>query len=142
MKSLAKPQLELKSLLMDHGIRPSVQRVLILDYLISVTSHPSADTVFEQLADKIPSLSKATVYNTLNLFAERGVARMITVDPAEKRFDGNIATHGHFRCSICGKLEDVLLEDNGKNINFNTVHKVFYTDIYLNGICVNCQTKE
>lgn len=136
-----KTQAEIATMLSQHGIRPSMQRIVIMNYLMSVKSHPSADKVYEELAGNMPTLSKATVYNTLNLFTEKGVVKMITLDPNEKRFDGDIDTHAHFRCTICGSLEDVMMSDRQiKAIEFKTLHKVISTDVYLGGVCVKCQS--
>lgn len=136
-----KTQSKIATLLSKHGIRPSMQRIFIMDYLMSVKSHPSADKIYEELSVSMPTLSKATVYNTLNLFTEKGVVKMITLDPNEMRFDGDIDTHAHFRCTLCGVLEDVMMsEQQVKAIEFKTLHKVISTDVYLGGVCVKCQS--
>lgn len=63
-----------------YNIKPSVQRMAVLDYLMTHHTHPTADTIFNALYPSIPTLSKATVYNTLNLLTEHGVIQMITID--------------------------------------------------------------
>lgn len=56
----------------DCGLRPSVQRLLIMDYLLSHHTHPTVEEVYRDLCKKCPTLSKTTVYNTLRLFSEKG----------------------------------------------------------------------
>ena len=70
-----------------YNIKPSVQRMAVLDYLMTHHTHPTADTIFNALYPSIPTLSKATVYNTLNLLTEHGVIQMITIDEKNARFD-------------------------------------------------------
>lgn len=134
-----KTNAEIAILLTKNGIRPSIHRVVILQYLMSVKSHPSADTVYEELATKLTTLSKATVYNTLNLFIEKGVAKLVMIDPAEKRFDGDIKSHAHFRCSNCGSLEDIMMTNNQiEALRINSHHQIDVTDIYYSGVCKSC----
>lgn len=59
----------------DCGLRPSVQRLLIMDYLLSHHTHPTVEEVYRDLCKKCPTLSKTTVYNTLRLFSEKGPPR-------------------------------------------------------------------
>ena len=56
------------------GVKPSLQRIAILDYLLSHATHPAVDEIYETLVKDIPTLSRTTVYNTLHLFAENGLA--------------------------------------------------------------------
>lgn len=83
-------------LLRQYGIRPSVQRVAVMDYLLAHRTHPTAEEIYEALAPQIPTLSKTTVYNTLSLLVERGAAAYIAIDPRRARFDGDTSVHGHF----------------------------------------------
>ena len=59
------------SLMETHSIKPSFQRILILKYLIEMKNHPSVEIIFKHLMNDIPTLSKTTVYNTLNLFSKK-----------------------------------------------------------------------
>ena len=75
-------------MLQECGIRPSLQRVLILDYLKSVHSHPSVDSIYQALLPGNPGLSRTTVYNTLELFAEKGLALSLDFGEGFLRYDG------------------------------------------------------
>ena len=89
--------------LVEKGIRPSVQRLAILDYLIKHPTHPNIEDVYKALENKVPTLSRTTVYNTLRMLSEVNAAQMITIDEHRVCYDGNIEPHVHFYCKNCGK---------------------------------------
>ncbi len=89
------------------GIRPTAQRVRIAALLLASPQHLSAEQILATLRAAGARVSKATVYNTLNLFAERGVIRQLSVDGARTWFDSNIAPHYHFHDMDTGALLDV-----------------------------------
>ncbi len=116
-------------------------RLMVLEYLSESTSHPTADEIYNALKDKLPSLSKATVYNTLKLFIELGVAREIKVERDKSRFEAKTDPHIHFTCVKCKRVYDSEKETVKfpKNIEG---HKVMFGDLLLYGVCVSCQKKE
>ena len=89
------------------GIRPTAQRVRIAALLLASPQHLSAEQILATLRAAGARVSKATVYNTLNLFAERGVIRQLSVDGARTWFDSNVAPHYHFHDMDTGALVDV-----------------------------------
>lgn len=121
-----------------HNINPSYQRIRIYQYLLEKRNHPSADTIFKTLVGEIPSLSKATVYNTLNLLAEKGLVRNLGIMENEARFDANTSLHGHFLCFVCGRIQDVDFSGNLENLFGLANCKVYESDIYFKGICALC----
>ena len=66
--------------LQNHNIKPSVQRIAIMNYLIEHRTHPTVDEIYTALSPSIPTLSKTTVYNTLKLLSEQGAAQTLTID--------------------------------------------------------------
>ena len=72
--------------LLEHNIKPSMQRIAIMEYLMEHPIHPSADDIYTALSPSMPTLSKTTVYNTLKLFSEQGAALMLTIDEKNMRF--------------------------------------------------------
>ena len=84
--------------LLSYEIKPSVQRIAIMDYLLKHNTHPCIDEIYMALHDDIPTLSKTTVYNTLKLFIEHGAAKMLTIDERNACFDGDTSAHAHFQC--------------------------------------------
>ena len=95
--------------LLSYHIKPSVQRIAIMDYLLKHHTHPRIDEIYMALCPDIPTLSKTTVYNTLKLFVEHGAARMLTIDERNACFDGDTSVHAHFQCKVCGKITDIPL---------------------------------
>ncbi len=93
------------TLLAKHGIRPSAQRMAVADYVLETKDHPTADQVLLVVAPKLPMLSRATVYNTLNLFVRRGLLRLHHLD-GRVVYDPRIARHHHFIDQF-GRIHDV-----------------------------------
>lgn len=128
-----------RDILLQYGINPSVQRIAIMDYLLAHHTHPTVDDVYVALSEKIPTLSRTTVYNTLRLFSEQGAAQMLTIDERKVCFDGCVAPHAHFMCKRCGRVIDVQLP--GEAVTQSLPEGDFRVDeshIYYKGICADC----
>ena len=97
----------LLSLFEEHGILPTPQRIEIADILLERPQHLSAEHILDQLRAAGSSVSKATVYNTLNLFSERGLIREVMVDPVRKFYDSTTHPHHHFYNVDSGELSDI-----------------------------------
>jgi Fur family iron response transcriptional regulator len=93
--------------LQSHGIAPTTQRIRVGEMLFGSPRHATADQVLAHLRADGARISKATVYNTLNLFAARGLLRQINVDPQRAYFDSNTGAHYHFHNLDTGELIDV-----------------------------------
>jgi Fur family transcriptional regulator, iron response regulator len=93
------------------GIRPTAQRVQIAALLLIEPQHLSAEQILASLRTTGTRISKATVYNTLNLFAARGLIRQLCVDGARAWFDSNVGDHYHFHDVNSGQLTDVPTPD-------------------------------
>jgi Fe2+ or Zn2+ uptake regulation protein len=93
--------------LAEHGIQPSAQRVAVADYVLRTTEHPSAETVWSRVREGFPYLSRATVYNTLNLFVEKGLVRALVLAEGKVVFDPNVERHHHFIDEATGAIHDV-----------------------------------
>jgi len=98
---------ELLYLFDEHGILPTPQRVEIAGILLERPQHLSAEHILEQLKGAGSSVSKATVYNTLNLFSERGLVKEVMVDPVRKFYDSTTHPHHHFYNVDSGELSDI-----------------------------------
>ena len=103
-------------------------------------SHPTAYTIFNNLKGEIPSLSKTTVYNVLKLLSKKGLVNEVRIEDNELRFDAEIREHGHFKCSSCGDVSDIFLNQELMEL---IEQKNIVTEIQFNitGICEKCQTK-
>ena len=132
-------QKEAYTRLTDHGIKPSVQRLAIMQYLLTHATHPTVDDVYRGLCSKIPTLSRTTVYNTLRLFAENDAAQMITINEHRVCYDGDISAHAHFYCTKCNKVYDIFDEVSPLLKQDSIVgHKVTDVQLYYKGICNEC----
>ncbi len=98
---------DLRQRLEAHGIQPSAQRLAVADYVLHTVEHPSADQVFSRVSATFPMLSRATVYNTLNLFVEKGLLRELVLAEGRVVFDPNVDRHHHFIDERTGAIHDV-----------------------------------
>jgi len=96
--------------LVRHGVLPTPQRVEVGLLLLARPRHLSADQIIAGLRASGSRVSKATVYNTLKLFCERGLARTVDVDPARQFYDSSIQAHHHFFNVDTGELADIPVE--------------------------------
>lgn len=102
---------EIEAVLRAHDINPTSQRIEVAHLLFSRCEHLSAEEVFSLVNGAVASVSKATVYNTLGLFAERGLIREVIADPERVFYDPNTAPHHHFYDTTTGKLMDIPAEE-------------------------------
>lgn len=93
--------------LTNAGIKPSIQRMQIYEFLLENPVHPTVETVYNALYKSMPTLSKTTVYNTLKLLEEKNLVQTITIEDSELRFDANVNEHIHFKCVKCKKIFDI-----------------------------------
>jgi Fe2+ or Zn2+ uptake regulation protein len=98
---------EVSEALRGRGIQPSAQRVAIAEYVLATDSHPSADQVWSEVRRRLPQVSRATVYNTLNLFVRKGLLRELVLAEGRVVFDPNTGPHHHFIDSETGAIQDV-----------------------------------
>jgi Fur family iron response transcriptional regulator len=94
-----------------HGITPTHQRIEIAHALFSRCEHLSADQVMTIVNERHSETSKATVYNTLNLFLEKGLIREVIVDPSKVFYDPNTEPHYHMYDLESGRLTDIAAAD-------------------------------
>ena len=97
----------LRARLEGQGIQVTPQRLRIAGLLFARDQHLTAEQIIEMLAAQGKRVSKATVYNTLNLFAQKGLLRPLQVDPDRGLFDSNMRPHHHIHVEDTGELIDV-----------------------------------
>ena len=98
---------DLAVLLRSYGINPTSQRIEIARLLLSRRTHLAAEEVFRLVNRDQTHVSKATVYNTLGVFAEKGLIREVAIDPSRLVYDSNTAPHHHFYNVETGELVDI-----------------------------------
>lgn len=123
----------------DIGMKLTPQRLAILDCLEANTSHPSAEDIYKMVREMFPTMSFATVYNTLEALKKRGEIRELTVDPDRRRYDPNTSLHHHLLCLKCKKIVDIreeftlqVPEDERGGFRITGNHVEFY------GLCGAC----
>ncbi len=101
------PRADILALFEQHGILSTSQRVEVAEILLQRPQHLSAEQILEQLRSAGSRVSKATVYNTLKLFDERGLIKEVMVDPVRKFYDSTTHPHHHFYNVDTGELRDI-----------------------------------
>jgi len=95
------------SILRSGGIKPTPQRIAVAEFVLDTKSHPSADQVLEQVLLRCPTISRATVYNTLNLMVKNGLLKAQVLKEGIVIFDSNIKQHHHFIDDDTGNIYDL-----------------------------------
>jgi Fur family transcriptional regulator, peroxide stress response regulator len=125
------------------GFKLTPQRLAILEYLEGNKEHPSADDIFHAVSKKHPTMSFATVYNTLEVLKQRGHLRELTVDPAKKRFDPNAEPHHHLVCIRCRKTVDIHQEFNlCLSRSERRQFEIIGNHVEFLGLCEKCKKHE
>lgn len=107
MEAISYDRPALIALLRKHGIAPTHQRLEIAQVLFGRCHHLSADQILAAVNERHAETSKATVYNTLNLFRDRGLIREVIVDPKRVFYDPNTEPHHHFYNVDTGEITDI-----------------------------------
>lgn len=128
--------------LQNFGIKPSLQRIAIAEYLMDNRIHPTVDDIYNALYIKVPTLSKTTVYNTLKLFAEQGAVLALAIDDKNVRFDIDTSCHAHFQCCGCNRVFDIPLEKT-ELLQVRQIDDLLITEshLYYKGYCKDCRNK-
>lgn len=129
---------QLKEYLINHNIKPSTIRLKVLEYLLNNRIHPTADDIYKNLLPQIPTLSKTSIYNTMELFANNGVVKILSFDGKEAHYDVNTELHGHFKCRRCGIIYDFNVPFDIPIPNELKEFDVKEVDINFYGICHKC----
>ena len=126
----------------DKGLRLTPQRIAILKFLEGNTSHPTAEDIYKKVKKEYPTISFATVYNTLQTLRETGDVLEITIDPARKHYDPELTPHNHIVCTECNEMMDVFVDYSSVLRLPSKILKDFqvvrnHVDFY--GLCRECQ---
>ncbi len=129
----------IKTYLEDFSIKPSLQRIMIYKYLSTNRSHPTVDEIFNDLSPDLITLSKTTVYNTLHLFVNKGMAIPIHVEGNEVRYDADITTHAHFKCNKCGVVYDIPVDFTTHSFKELSGYEIEEFQVFMTGTCILCK---
>ncbi len=126
-------------------LRVTRQRRVLLDELCKVTSHPTADDLYQMVRQKLPRISLGTVYRNLELMAEQGMIQKLEIGGTQKRFDGNADLHYHVRCLNCGRVDDLDLPPDCRveqEAAQRTSFKILRHRLEFSGLCPDCQNMD
>lgn len=125
----------------EMGFRLSKQRKVILEELKKVTSHPTADEVYDMVRKIIPRISLGTVYRNLEFLSSKGLVLKLGAPGAQKRFDGTPEPHPHIRCTVCTSVADVECDVEIPMIpdTCTAGYKIMNTNVEFVGVCPECQ---
>lgn len=135
----AYPVSQLLALLHEAKVRASVHRLAVLRYVVDKRTHPTADEIYTSVSADFPSLSRATVYNSLHTLADNGILRELEIEAGSTRYDFALQPpHGHFICKCCRRIYDMEIPgDLGAVVADGFLaHSV---DLYAKGICPECR---
>ena len=129
---------ELISYLKERELRPSYQRLKILGYLLENRNHPTADEIYESLHSEIPTLSKSTVYNSLNVFVQARLVKQLTIEDSDTRYDIDTQDHGHFKCELCGRIYNFKINIDGSDTPDLKGFNIKDRNVNFTGTCPSC----
>lgn len=116
------------------------QKQIILDYLRSTKSHPTAEDVFLKVRKRLPHISLGTVYRNLNQFVRKNTIRELSGET--KRFDADMSLHHHFVCKKCHRvidLSDIVISKKYLKEKFKEIGEVTDYELFVYGVCEECK---
>ena len=133
---------DFEELCKSRGLSITVQRQQVYQALMQNKSHPTVDSVFIEVRKSNPTISRATVYRTLETLADEGLIQRVLHPGSSARYDGNPVPHAHMVCKICGKTEDCM-ESYFNSFSCPTKaasgFMITECDITYRGVCLECQ---
>lgn len=134
------------AMLRDKGMSITQPRLAILDYMMTHHTHPTVETIYSDLIKEYPGISKTTVYNTVQMFTQKGLLQTLCIDDTHVNLDGNTTPHAHLLCKCCGRITDLPLRGitekeacRGFMMEGSLVEEVHQ---YYRGICSGCMAKQ
>ena len=128
-------------ILKENNLKVTPQRLIVLKYLGEHYTHPTTEKIYSDLKSNNPSLSKTTVYNSLETLEKHGIIQSLTISGSELRYDFKQGMHHHFLCKKCGKIVDIDIECPNVERMSSYGHKVEEIHGYIKGICMECLRK-
>lgn len=128
---------KLMTRLKDAGIKPSLQRIKIFEYFFKNRNHPTAEEIYKDLSRELPTISRATVYNTLGLLKEKDLIKIVGSEDQNAHYDLTDDKHGHFYCKMCQEIYDFPYNyaDSYSQLEGFEIES---EEITIKGICKEC----
>jgi len=127
--------------LRKQGIVLTLQRIAVLEFLEGKTTHPTVEEIYDNLKKKYPTVSPATVYNSLEVLKQAGEIQSLTIRKDKVCFDPDPRPHHHFFCKKCKGVIDVGINCPVLKRGHLDGHKIEEMQAYFYGICSNCMKK-
>jgi len=131
--------MDTKGFLRSHGIQPSQQRLRIYEALAAVKSHPDAETIYRKLIGELPTLSRTTVFTTLDLFVRASLAQRLAITGTELRYDADTSRHTHFLCRSCGEVHDLARLTPPEAPSAPDGYLFESSQYFIEGLCPRCR---
>lgn len=129
----------------EKKLKLTPQRIAVYKYIQSTTEHPSAETIYKALQEDYPTMSLATVYKSLKTLVDVNLIQELNVGEGNFRYDGNVHSHPHIQCLICGRVDDICdisFEDLNEKVTSYTDYEVVSNQVYFYGECKECKAKK
>ena len=115
------------------------QRALILDIIRSDKCHHTADEIFSMARERMPTISRATVYNNLHSLEDERIIRRISGDGSSDRYDNAFVPHGHLVCIGCDKMTDFDLPELDREISERLGEPIDSFELKIRYVCPDCK---
>lgn len=123
------------------GRKATHQRREVFLALAADEAHPDAETIYRRVRQRVPTISRDTVYRTLAMLEEQGLVRRAEIVSDRGRYDANVERHHHFVCTACGRVHDVYsqsLNDLPIPPSVASIGRVESAQVQLRGVCARC----
>ncbi len=148
---MAVPDLELKrrmeafaSACRRKGLKATHQRMEVFAELAASDEHPDAETLYQRVRERVPAISRDTVYRTLATLERKGFIRRADAVTGASRYDANPRPHHHFICTSCGLIKDFrseALDDLSIPKSVEALGRIDTAQVQVRGVCKSCQKK-
>ncbi|MBN2066473.1 MAG: transcriptional repressor [Candidatus Thermoplasmatota archaeon] len=125
-------------LLKEHSLKITPQRLQILKYLDTHNTHPTVEEIYSELKKRSPSLSKTTVYNSLETLQKHSLIQLLTISGTQARYDFKHDMHHHFLCTNCGKIIDIDIKCPNIEKIVKEGYEIEEVHGYFKGLCKQC----
>ncbi len=130
---------DIPAYLIRHRVKPSQQRIKIMETIAAGTDHPTVDDIYKRLIKEMPTLSRTTVYNSVKVLSGAGAVREITIEDGVLRYDADVALHGHFICNKCREMAEFPLEPEILPHSLDG-YEIEQRDVFYYGVCPKCKS--
>ncbi|MBC8208302.1 MAG: transcriptional repressor [Desulfobulbaceae bacterium] len=123
------------------NIKITHQRMEIFREIATAGDHSDAESIYQRVKERLPTISLDTVYRALWLFNDLGLIKTLGATRERTRFDANLNQHHHFTCSVCGLIRDIYAKDFDELKLPNSINEIgqpYSTHVEVRGVCLTC----